>query len=176
MKVAYYEVGKDMVVKEIDGSLDAMQKLVEGNIEVMGHDKISDLLYIVNEEGYVIPGRFKPNRKVYDGGYTIMGNFFVAKAREGEIIGLDDEDIHKLMAVDMTVEQMIEMDRLYRELCEENNHLKKVMKEAKEMLQENYEEIQKLGVNNSYPMGRAIGTIKATIEILDGRMEKEDVR
>lgn len=172
MKVAYYEAGKDMAVKEIDGSLDAMQKLVEGNIKVMGHDKISDLLYIVNEEGYVIPGRFKPTVRLY----TIMGNFFVAKAREGEIIGLDDEDIHKLMAADMTVEQMIELDRLYRELCEENNHLKNVMKEAKEMLQENYEEIQKLGVNNSYPMGRAIGTIKATIEILDGRMEKEDVR
>lgn len=173
MKVAYYEAGKDMVVKEIDGSLDAMQKLVEGNIEVMGHDKISDLLYIVNEEGYVIPGRFKPNRKVYDGGYTIMGSFFVAKAREGEIIGLDDEDIHKLMAADMTVEQMIEMDRLYRELCEENNHLREVIKEAKETLQ----------VKTFVDGGRANGksemitaTISKAIKILNGRMEKEDVR
>ena len=90
----------------------------------------------MNEEGYVIPGRYKPNRRVYNGGYTILGNFFVAKAEGEEISGLDDEDIHQLMAVDMTVKQMIEMDRLYRELCEENNHLKEVIKEVKEILED----------------------------------------
>lgn len=63
-----------------------------------------------------------------------MGSFLVAKADGTEIVGLDDEDIHKLMAADMTIEQIIEMDRLYRELCRENNHLKEVIKNAKEIL------------------------------------------
>lgn len=132
MKVAYYEVEKSMEVREIAGDLKSMQELVDGQIEVMGHDKIPGLLYVVNEEGYVIPGRYKPNRRVYNGGYTIMGNFFVVKAEGEEFVGLDDEDIHKLMAVDMTVEQMIEMDRLYRELCKENQHLKEIINERME--------------------------------------------
>ncbi len=167
MKVAYYEVGKGMVVKEIEGNLDSMQKLVGGNIEVMGHDKISDLLYIVNEEGYVIPGQYKPNRKVYAGGYTIMGNFFVAKAKEGEIIGLDDEDIHKLMAADMTVEQMIEMDRLYRELCRENNYLKEVIKKSRKTLEEGYA--------TSRELESAMRTITAAIGLMSEE-EKENER
>lgn len=169
MKIAYYEIGKDMVVKEIDGSLDAMQRLVDGNIEVMGHDKISDLLYIVNEDGHMIPGKYKPNRKVYGGGYTIMGSFFVAKAQEGEIIGLDDEDIHKLMAADMTVEQMIEMDRLYRELCEENNQLKRIIKEAKETLLMNNTVVDGGRANGKTAMITA--RISETIKILNGKVE-----
>lgn len=139
MKVAYYEVGKGMEVKEIEGNFDAMQKLVGGNIEVMGHDKISDLLYIVSEDGHVIPGQYRPNRKIYDGGYTIMGNFVVAKAEGTEIVGLNEEDLHNLIASDMTVEQMIEMDRLYRELCRENNYLKEVIKKSRKTLEEGYD-------------------------------------
>ncbi len=167
MKVAYYEAGKGMVVKEIEQKCDAMKKLVGENINAMGHDKVSDLLYIVNEDGHVIPGQYKPNRKIYDGGYTIMGNFFVAKAEEGEIIGLDDEDIHKLMAADMTVEQMIEMDRLYRELCRENNYLKEVIKKSRKTLEEGYA--------TSRELESAMRTITATIGLMSEE-EKENER
>lgn len=96
-----------------------------------------------------------------------MGNFFVAKAEEGEIIGLDDEDIHKLMAADMTVEQMIEMDRLYRELCRENNYLKEVIKKSRKTLEEGYA--------TSRELESAMRTITATIGLMSEE-EKENER
>ena len=177
MKVAYYEVGKDMEVREIGEDLESMRKLVDGNIDIMGHDKVLGLLYIVNKDGHCIPGIYKPNRIINNGGYTIMGNFFVAKANGFEIVGLDDEDIYKLMAADMTVEQIMEMDRLYRELCVELNNKEQILYEAKKMLEENCNNIKKCGYENSYPMGRAMGTIMSAIEILNGSVEeKKDVK
>ncbi len=166
MKVAYYEVGKDMVVKEID-SIGDMQILVDGNIKIMGHDKIKGFLYIVNEDGDALPSRYKPSRKIYNGGYTIMGNFFVAKYKNLQIVGLDDEDIYKLMAADMTVEQMIEMDRLYRELCRENNYLKEVIKKSRKTLEEGYVKSRELE--------SAMRTITAAIGLMSEE-EKENER
>ena len=91
----------------------------------------------------------------------------MAKAKEGEIIGLDDEDIHKLMAADMTVEQMIEMDRLYRELCRENNYLKEVIKKSRKTLEEGYA--------TSRELESAMRTITAAIGLMSEE-EKENER
>ncbi len=160
MKVAYYEVGKNMVIKEIDGP-NSIKELVGESISIISHDKIRGFVYLVNDKMYELPSKLKPNKEIYNG-IIIKGNFFVAKNENMQIVGLDNEDIHQLMAADMTVKQIIEMDKLYRELCEENNHLKKVIQEAKETL-------------NNTIANEGTATISKVIKILE-RMEKEDGR
>ena len=71
IKVVFKEVGKDPVVMEIEDTLEAKQKLVEGLIEVVPYNE--DLLLICNEEGKIT--NLKPNLK-FDYDY-IAGNCFI---------------------------------------------------------------------------------------------------
>ena len=85
MKVKYYAVGKDPEYKEIENSLEAMQELVNGWIEMVYLD--NDNCLVCNEEGRI---NGMPYNRIYKG-YDIYGNFFV--------VGIDDEgdctDIHE---------------------------------------------------------------------------------
>ena len=71
LKIVYKEVGKDPVVMEIDNTLEAKQKLVDGLIEVVPYKE--NLLLICNEEGKIT--NLKPNIQ-FDYDY-IAGNCFI---------------------------------------------------------------------------------------------------
>jgi hypothetical protein len=100
-KVLFYEVGKEPVVKEINGSLEEMQEMVGGYIEVvrlpnLGKGILSgtDYVVVVNEEG-LIKG-LKPNRG------QLVGNLFVCAIDEeddAEFRGLRDEELSPVSAV-----------------------------------------------------------------------------
>ena len=85
MKVKFYQVGKEPCYKEIENTLEAMQNLVGGWIEM--HDIGNDNCVVCNEEGRLMGMPF--NRVIGD--YDICGDFFV--------VGYDDEgectDIHE---------------------------------------------------------------------------------
>lgn len=71
LKIIYKQVGKDPIVMEIEDTLEAKQKLVDGLIEVVPYKE--DLLLVCNEEGKII--NLKPN---LDFGYDyIAGDCFV---------------------------------------------------------------------------------------------------
>ena len=71
LKILYKEVGKIPEVKEIEDTLEAKQKLVNGLIEVVPY--IDDMLLICNEEGKIL--KMHPNLDfTYD---YIAGNCFV---------------------------------------------------------------------------------------------------
>ena len=71
LKILYKEVGKSPEVIEIEDTLEAKQKLVNGLIEVVPY--IDDMLLICNEEGKIL--KMHPNLDfTYD---YIAGNCFV---------------------------------------------------------------------------------------------------
>lgn len=71
LKIIYKQVGKDPIEMEIEDTLEAKQKLVDGLIEVVPYKE--DLLLVCNEEGKII--NLKPN---LDFGYDyIAGDCFV---------------------------------------------------------------------------------------------------
>ena len=71
LKVIFKEVGKDPVVMEIEDTLEAKQKLVDGLIEVVPYK--DNLLLVCNEEGKIT--NLKPNLQ-FDYDY-IAGNCFI---------------------------------------------------------------------------------------------------
>lgn len=86
------EPGKEAVVKEIDGSLEGMQKVVGGYIEAV-YPFDDPVALVCNEEGKFIEG-MKPNRclqlhtgEIYD---IIFGTFFICLASP------DSEDFESL--------------------------------------------------------------------------------
>ena len=71
LKILYKEVGKIPEVIEIEDTLEAKQKLVDGLIEVVPY--IDDMLLICNEEGKIL--KMHPNLDfTYD---YIAGNCFI---------------------------------------------------------------------------------------------------
>ena len=92
-------VRKTLAPVPILGMLGAMQKLVDGFIEVIPHPGNKDLLIVCDEEG-------KMKDKVYnrpvlvDGHVTsfIFGDFFVCRNAGEEMVSLTEEDIEFLMA------------------------------------------------------------------------------
>lgn len=81
ISVLFVQPKKYPKVIEIDNTLEAMQKLVEGNIEeYMPFD--DDIAIICNDEGKI--AGLQPNRAIYDSDKNIAdiicGNFFVAYA------------------------------------------------------------------------------------------------
>ena len=94
IKVIYKEVGKDPVVKKIEDTLEAKQKLVDGLIEIVPYK--DNYLLICNEEGKVC--NLKPN---LDFGYDyIAGNCFV--------VGDDYENAGFKSVEDVDIETIIE--------------------------------------------------------------------
>lgn len=89
IKVVKIEVGQPPVVKEIENTLDGLQKEVEGNIECVYLD--DGCIAVINEEGKI--NGMEPNRRL--GADIICGPFFIC-GDDGENFGsLYNEKIEK---------------------------------------------------------------------------------
>ena len=97
LKVLVIEPAKKPYVKEIDHSLEEMQKIVGGSVQ--STYPFEELVGLVcNDEAKALPG-FYPNRalrdetgKIYD---IICGTFFIAGLGEEDFCSLSDELIEK---------------------------------------------------------------------------------
>lgn len=111
MKVVYVPVGKEPEIKEIDGTLEAMQELVGGNIETVPYENIRGMVCVLNEKGKI--DGMDPNRLIFGGRDFIAGDFFVAAVGPNEdgdmdIIGLNDRQEEFVM-------KTIDFGRFYKE-------------------------------------------------------------
>jgi hypothetical protein len=88
MKVVLKKVNKEAEVVEIENTLEGLQGIVGGYIEVVPVG--SGILMICNEEG-----KFNGSEPNFNMGYdTIMGDVFFTKGdEEGEFTSLDEEEI-----------------------------------------------------------------------------------
>lgn len=97
MKILVVEPAKRPYVKEIDHTLEEMQKVVGDSIQALY--PFEDLVGLIcNDEAKILPG-FLPNRalrdedgNVYD---IIYGTFFISGLGEEDFCSLDDELIEK---------------------------------------------------------------------------------
>lgn len=91
MKVLYFKVGRPPVVKDIDGSLESMQKLVGGYIQSM---PLSYNTALVCDEDGKVKGR-PVNRVAFtdDGDLIdyICGDFFIVGTGSEDFVSLTDE-------------------------------------------------------------------------------------
>ena len=104
LKGIFVEDGKDPVVMEIEDTLENLQMLVEGRIEVLSirtnTETYRSIDFIFNEEGKFL---FEDANKfiVYPNGYYdyLCGNIFVVAADEstGEFVSLTEEEIEYYM-------------------------------------------------------------------------------
>jgi len=92
VKVLYMRVGESPEVVTIDHSLEAMQHLVHGYIELV---RLSDGVDLwCNEEG-LLDGSL-PNRFVREVGGEIRGDFFIARTNDdGATVSIEDRDIKR---------------------------------------------------------------------------------
>lgn len=95
IKVLYYEAGKQPEVKIIKNTLEAMQELVQGHIEVVPHDEIAGCFYVCNENGK--NEDLLANCWIYGGRDYIAGNFFVCRTEGEDMASIGDEDIDRLI-------------------------------------------------------------------------------
>lgn len=86
MKILVYEPNKEAYEKEIDGSLESMQKMVGGYIETISIGM--NFLIVCNEEGLLL--NLEPNR-------GLVGTFFICKSEAPEMVGLTDAEIELIM-------------------------------------------------------------------------------
>lgn len=94
MKIVYVEPGKKPYIAEIHHTLDAMQKAVDGYIEVIYcHDDAT--CCVGNEEAKLIG--MKGNRHYCEGRGIIAGPFFVVGLGEEDFRSLTDEEADKYM-------------------------------------------------------------------------------
>lgn len=63
--ICYVPVGKEPEIKEIDGTLEAMQELVGGNIETVPYENIRGMVCVLNEKGKI--DGMDPNRLIFEG-------------------------------------------------------------------------------------------------------------
>ena len=100
MRVIMMEPLKPAVVKEIDGSLEGMQEVVGGNMELYCPFEDGTVGIIVNEEGKILG--LQENRMVSDNGKIVdvlCGTAFIVNldSDDGEFVSLTDEQIKWLM-------------------------------------------------------------------------------
>lgn len=92
IKVVLVEPGKIAKVQEIDSSLESMQNIVGGNIDIR---YLSDGLIIHNREGKLLS--LPLNRGLCDGegrvNDIIFGAFFICDSKEDEFTSLSDKQI-----------------------------------------------------------------------------------
>ncbi len=102
LRVVYVGSGEEAVIKEIDGSLEGMQKAVGGYIEAT-YPFEEQVALVCNEEGKL--GGYTPNRclrfdngAIYD---VIFGDFFIcgAPADSSEFESLTDEQCEKFRSL-----------------------------------------------------------------------------
>lgn len=95
MKVSYYKVGCEPETIEIENSLEALQELVGGYIEVVTIDRTKSILLICNEEGRIdqLPKNRlvkKENGKIVD---IIYGDFFICQSKGEDFCSIEDQNI-----------------------------------------------------------------------------------
>ena len=99
MKVLIVEPLKEPYVKELDGSLESMQKLVGGTIQAIYPFDDAEVALICNDDGKLM--KFPLNRALFDEKGNIVdiiaGMFFICSApSDSEIFeGLTNEQIKK---------------------------------------------------------------------------------
>lgn len=98
LTVMYYAVGKKAKVIKIDNTLEAMQELVKGSIEVVPHDEIRECFYVVNENGK--NEEMKPNASIYDGHDYIAGDFFVCRTKNEDMASITKEDSLQMFVIE----------------------------------------------------------------------------
>ena len=94
IKVLVKEPNKIAVLKEIEGDLKTMQAIVGGYIEIVTINDDLGILLICNEEGKLegLEANF-PFR-----GDSFVGTVFFARGNdEGEIVGLEDGDLGRII-------------------------------------------------------------------------------
>lgn len=93
LRIAVIAPGLFPEIKTISGSLESMQKIVEGFIEVARDDRLPGMLIVCNDEGKI--NDLRMNRKIFTNGYPdyIMGTFFVCADGGDDFISLTDEQI-----------------------------------------------------------------------------------
>ena len=90
IKVVIVEAGKPPYVKTIRNSIESMQKVVGGDIQMLGLS-VGETL-ICNDEGKLIG--LDGNRRIGDD--IVAGTFFIAGDNEdGELVSLNDEQIYR---------------------------------------------------------------------------------
>lgn len=103
MKVLYVESGKPPEIREIDGSLQAMQELVGGWIQTIYPFEDSQVVMVCNDEGKLLG--LPLNRGLYDETGQLIdiiaGSFFLcaAPADSENLESLSEEEIQKYMAI-----------------------------------------------------------------------------
>lgn len=90
MKVLICEPHKRPYVKDIEHTLENLQEIVGGYIEVLY--PFDDVAIVANEEGLLIG--LEPNRAVERYG-IIFGTFFICGLTEDDFTGLIDEQIEQ---------------------------------------------------------------------------------
>lgn len=92
IRILFVGVGKRPEVREIDGELETMQKLVGGYIQMVPMGNGVDL--VCDEEGKLKD--YPLNQPIFDGHDIVCGDFFLTRTGdEGECISLTDDDIKK---------------------------------------------------------------------------------
>lgn len=104
MRVVYVEPNKPPYMAEIEHTLEAEQKAVQGLIEVVYPHNGDDVCFICNEEGKLIG--MEGNRTIHDGNTILAGPFFVCGLTEDDFRGLTDEEVTKYMGVFKEPEQI----------------------------------------------------------------------
>ena len=92
LKILLKRVGRESEFAEVENTLEAKQKLVNGLIEVVPLEQDEDLLIVCNEEGKLLD--LQPNAFIcYEDGTPydyIWGTFFICRAPE------DSDDFESL--------------------------------------------------------------------------------
>ena len=114
MRVVLVEPGKKAVIKMIDGSLEGMQKVVGGLIEMLTLDDYGTCL-ICNEEGKLLD--LPLNRALVDEKNRIRdiiaGTFFVCGSDKENFASLDDTVAQTYMERFLLPEEVMRFGRQY---------------------------------------------------------------
>lgn len=96
LKIVFKKPGEKPIVMEIEHTLEKLQELVEGYIEVVPANDDGSILMIVNEEGLL--KELKPN--VWIGQTCIVGNvIFVQNGNDGEFHSLTGDMVRAIIEI-----------------------------------------------------------------------------
>lgn len=94
LKIVFKRPGAIPVEMEIENTLEKLQELAEGYIEVIPANEDKSILMVVNEEGKL--NKLKPN--VWIGNTSIVGNvIFVQNGTDGEFHSLTDDMVKTII-------------------------------------------------------------------------------
>lgn len=99
MKVLYFKVGEVPSVIEVDESLESLQDLVGGYLEVVKIPSFSKVILVCNEEGRLLS--LQPNKILKSIRETIYGDFFICEYDGEEMCSISSEmtnDLSNLFA------------------------------------------------------------------------------